>query len=100
MIPKQNIYSTASLLNISISEQEADILQNSLTQIIEYFAIMEKALTSVQNIDTSITDDITATAQTLVQYRNDEAQPYPDPKSLIEKSEEHEENFIVIPNIL
>ncbi len=97
MITKQDVHNTASLLNISISEQEAETLQASLATLVEYFQVMEKALETDQAPTTTTHAPI---EESIAQYRDDQAYPYPHPESLIEKSEEHEENFVIVPNIL
>lgn len=90
-VTQEDVLQTASLLNIDLHENEIELLTQSFTRLIEYFAVLDKAS---QNIEEEHYSD------SIPRTRSDEAESCDNPEGLIARSEEHEDNFVLIPNVL
>lgn len=93
MVTKEDILTTAALLNISIEDSELDALHRSFSQLVEYYAVMEMALQQEEPADQAEEQDYR------VEYRNDNVEPHSNAAELIARSEEHEDDFVLIPHI-
>ncbi len=88
---KEEIYQTADLLAIAITDEEAEKLTQSFSQLMEYFSVLQ---------DTPISDGITQSVVNKGVLRNASVCQYDNPHELVERSEEHEDNFFIIPSVL
>lgn len=90
-VTKKNVQETADLLNIHIRDDEIDALTKSFVNLIDYFSVLDKAVLDI--VAEEYRDNI-------FRVRDGEVDSYPNPEKLIARSEEHEDNYVVIPNIL
>ena len=90
---KEELFKTASLARLELTEKEADNLSQAVSQMIEYFSMMEKL--DVEGIDPTV--HISAGKN---RVRKDEIAESTLADTMIEASPEHEERFITIPNVL
>lgn len=90
-VTKKNVQETADLLNIHIRDDEIDALTKSFVNLIDYFSVLDKAVLDI--VAEEYRDNI-------FRVREGEVDSYPNPEKLIARSEEHEDNYVVIPNIL
>jgi len=90
---KEELIITASLAMLELEETEAEKLNQAITQMIEYFSLMEK-------IDVS---DLPPTTHVFVKEnrtREDVPAEISIADKLIENAPEKDGRFIVVPNIL
>ncbi len=92
------IEETAQLLYVSITREKEEEIARSFEELLQYFKVMD--LVSTDSQTTCSTDIDTDTNQSIGVLRDDVARFFTDTQSLINRSEEHEEEYIVIPNIL
>jgi aspartyl-tRNA(Asn)/glutamyl-tRNA(Gln) amidotransferase subunit C len=84
---------TASMARLTITEAEAVKFTEAVSEMIEYFSIM-------QNIDVDELEPTTHALLSKNREREDEAKTYDDTARLRKGAAELEDNFIVIPNVL
>jgi len=87
------LYITAELAGIELSQDEVPRLQNAVTQMVEYFSKMTE-------MDV---EDLEPTTHALLaknRLRPDSVRPENVSDELLENAPELEDRFIVIPNVL
>ncbi len=89
-----DIEETATLLQMSLDDTERKSLSHSLGQLIDYFEVMQTELSQEEGMD------VVEETPPQGQGRADSALIQDTTETLIERSEEHESNFVVIPNVL
>jgi aspartyl-tRNA(Asn)/glutamyl-tRNA(Gln) amidotransferase subunit C len=92
---KQELYTTAALAQLELDEQEAGILADEITRVLDYFAKMEE-------VDVS---GLPPTTHALIKENclrqdKEEAGQKVDPDDLVEAAPEIDDRFIIIPNVL
>ena len=90
---KEELFATASLARLNLDEEEAEKLNHTITQMIEYLSLMD-------NIDV---DALSATSHVVVQenrVREDIPAEISIADKLIENAPEKDGRFIVVPNVL
>ena len=90
---KEELLVTASLARLELDETEAEKLNQAITQMIEYFSLMEKL--DVDNLPP--TTHISAKEN---RTREDVTAEISIADKLIENAPEKDGRFIVVPNIL
>lgn len=93
---------TAELMNISISgEQEEKILQ-SFDKLLDYFTVMNSISTEQEPAQGAHDEKAAAGDDEIARGALRDAAPIPfeNPAALIVRSEEHEDNYVLIPNVL
>ena len=91
-VTKKDVLETATLLNIAIDETEVEVITKSFIALINYFNILDTVELDINDEDMG--DDI-------LRFRDGHtAMDREETTLLIENSEEHEDNYILIPNIL
>jgi aspartyl-tRNA(Asn)/glutamyl-tRNA(Gln) amidotransferase subunit C len=93
----RELYTTASLAYLSLSDTEAEVLSGQVSQMLEYFSRMKE-------IDVESLEPTTHTFSKVNRLRRDsevhgENMP-PAADSLLDNAPELEDRFIVIPNVL
>lgn len=89
-----DIEETATLLQMSLDDTERKSLSHSLGQLIDYFEVMQTELSQEEGMD------VVEETPPQGQGRADSVLIQDTTETLIERSEEHESNFVVIPNVL
>jgi aspartyl-tRNA(Asn)/glutamyl-tRNA(Gln) amidotransferase subunit C len=90
---REELLLTARLAQISLGEEELEILEKEISRMLEYFRMMEK-------VDIS---GLEPTAHAILEQnrtRKDGAEEADSSDVLLEKAPELEDRFIVIPNVL
>lgn len=90
-VNKEIVRTTAELVNIELDDHEVEILQEKFSLYLDYYSVLDKV--------EDITDTATS-ADTIVRGREGDTHSYNNPHTLIEKSEEHEDGYVLIPNVL
>jgi aspartyl-tRNA(Asn)/glutamyl-tRNA(Gln) amidotransferase subunit C len=89
----KELYSTANMARLTISEKEAEKLNTAVSQMLDYFAIM-------QNVDTEKLEPTTHALLSKNRVRSDENIKFEDSNLLLKNAPELEDKLIVIPNVL
>ncbi len=90
---KDELIITAEQAQLELTAEEETRLRTAVSEMIEYFSLMNK-------VDVN---DLPPTTHALVRenaLRNDNAVNNYNPVDLVNRAPEHENNFIVIPNVL
>ena len=90
---KDELYITASLARLELTEKEADTLSQAVSQMIEYFSMMEK-------IDVTGLEPTTHVSIGENRVRKDEVIESTLAERIIEAAPERDERFITVPHIL
>ena len=90
---KDELYITASLARLELTEKEADNLSQAVSQMIEYFSMMEK-------IDVTGLEPTTHVSIGENRGRKDEVIESTLAERMIEAAPERDERFITVPHIL
>jgi aspartyl-tRNA(Asn)/glutamyl-tRNA(Gln) amidotransferase subunit C len=90
---KKELYTTANMARLTLSEAEVEKLSIAVSEMLDYFAIM-------QNIDTEKLEPTTHALLSKNRLREDENKKYAETDLLLKNAPELEDNFIVIPNVL
>ena len=90
---KDELYITASLARLELTEKEADNLSQAVSQMIEYFSMMEK-------IDVTGLEPTTHVSIGENRVRKDEVIESTLAEQMIEAAPERDERFITVPHIL
>jgi aspartyl-tRNA(Asn)/glutamyl-tRNA(Gln) amidotransferase subunit C len=92
---KSELYLTADLAQIGITEEEADLLAEAVSSMVEYFSRMD-------SIDVTDLEPTTHALLRRTRTRPDVVETHPEtgPDELLENAPELEDRFIVIPNVL
>lgn len=90
---KDELYITASLARLELTEKEADTLSQAVSQMIEYFSMMEK-------IDVTGLEPTTHVSIGENRVRKDEVIESTLAETMIEAAPERDERFITVPHIL
>jgi aspartyl-tRNA(Asn)/glutamyl-tRNA(Gln) amidotransferase subunit C len=90
---KDELYITASLARLELTEKEADTLSQAVSQMIEYFSMMEK-------IDVTGLEPTTHVSIGENRVRTDEVIESNLAERMIEAAPERDERFITVPHIL
>lgn len=90
---KEELYKTASLARLELSDEEAEKLSGAVSQMIEYFSLMEK-------IDVSDIPPTTHVSGGGNRVREDKIEESSLADVMIKAAPESEERFITIPNVL
>ncbi|MCQ2604028.1 MAG: Asp-tRNA(Asn)/Glu-tRNA(Gln) amidotransferase subunit GatC [Spirochaetia bacterium] len=93
MMEKEELYKTASLARLELTEKEADDLSQAVSQMIEYFSMMEK-------IDVTGLEPTTHVSAGKNRVRKDEIVESSLADRMIEAAPEHDDRFITIPHVL
>ncbi len=93
MLKKEELYTTASLARLELTEKEADLLSQAVSQMIEYFSIMEK-------IDVTGIEPTTHVSVGANRVRKDEVVESSLAETMIAAAPERDERFITVPHIL
>jgi len=98
MLKKEELFITANLARLELDESEAEKLNQAVSQMIEYFTLMDKV--DVENLSPT-THILTKENRTRedIPRQNKEAEISLANK-LIENAPEKEGRFIVVPNVL
>jgi aspartyl-tRNA(Asn)/glutamyl-tRNA(Gln) amidotransferase subunit C len=94
MIDKEELYKTADLAMLELTDEEAEKLSEAVSQMLEYFSVMA-------DIDVDGLEPTTHALAKTNRYREDtvhETEGHSD--KLVENAPEVEDRFIVIPNVL
>ncbi len=95
----RTIKETTQLLYVSVSPERQKIIGASFERLLEYFAVMKSV--SVDEEVSSKNEDAEDNAMHAAGVlRDGVAKSYENTQELIERSEEHEAQYIVIPNVL
>jgi len=93
----RELYTTASLANLSLSEKEAEALSGQVSQMLEYFSRMDE-------VDVDSLEPTTHTFSKVNRLRTDSEVHGENVSitadSLLDNAPELEDRFIVIPNVL
>lgn len=90
----EELRTLADLAMVELHEDEVDRLSGSITDMLEYFSLM-------QQIDVEGLEPTTHTLADKTTVRSDEVNTNPiNPADLINRAPEHDNNHIVIPNVL
>ncbi len=89
----KELYITASLAQLDLSETEAIKLSSAVTKMLDYFSIMKK-------IDVDNLEPTTHVILKKNRLREDSISNKNDSDTLLENAPELEDRFIVIPNVL
>lgn len=90
---KTELYNTAALARLELSEDEAEKLGHAVTQMLEYFE-------SMTTVDISSLEPTTHALNQNNVLRDDRCQPVNNADELIDRAPEKSGRFIVIPNVL
>ena len=90
---KDELYITASLARLELTEKEAETLSQAVSQMIEYFSMMEK-------IDVTGLEPTTHVSIGENRVRKDEVIESTLAETMIEAAPERDERFITMPHIL
>jgi aspartyl-tRNA(Asn)/glutamyl-tRNA(Gln) amidotransferase subunit C len=90
---KNELYATANMARLDLSESEAEKLNNAVSEMLDYFAMM-------QNVNTEGLEPTTHALLSMNRVREDTDRKYPDTDLLMKNAPELEDQFIVIPNVL
>ena len=90
---KDELYITASLARLELTEKEADTPSQAVSQMIEYFSMMEK-------IDVTGLEPTTHVSIGENRVRKDEVIESNLAERMIEAAPERDERFITVPHIL
>ena len=90
---KDELYITASLARLELTEKEAETLSQAVSQMIEYFSMMEK-------IDVTGLEPTTHVSIGENRVRKDEVVESTLAETMIEAAPERDERFITVPHIL
>jgi len=90
---KDELYKTASLARLELTEKETEALSQAVSQMIEYFSMMEK-------IDVSGIEPTTHVSAGENRVRKDVVVESTLADRMIEAAPEHEDRFITVPHIL
>ncbi|MBO7430927.1 MAG: Asp-tRNA(Asn)/Glu-tRNA(Gln) amidotransferase subunit GatC [Spirochaetia bacterium] len=90
---KDELYITASLARLELTEKEAETLSQAVSQMIEYFSMMEK-------IDVTGLEPTTHVSIGENRVRKDEVIESTLAETMIEAAPERDERFITVPHIL
>ncbi|MBN1646641.1 MAG: Asp-tRNA(Asn)/Glu-tRNA(Gln) amidotransferase subunit GatC [Spirochaetales bacterium] len=90
---KTELYNTAALARLELSEEEAGKLGQAVTQMLEYFE-------SMAAVDISSLEPTTHALNQNNVLRDDRCQPVNNTEQLIDRAPEKSGRFIVIPNVL
>ena len=90
---KDELYITASLARLELTEKEADTLSQAVSQMIEYFSMMEK-------IDVTGLEPTTHVSIGEHRVRKDEVIESTLAERMIEAAPERDDRFITVPHIL
>ncbi|MBO7047293.1 MAG: Asp-tRNA(Asn)/Glu-tRNA(Gln) amidotransferase subunit GatC [Spirochaetia bacterium] len=90
---KDELYITASLARLELTEKEAETLSQAVSQMIEYFSMMEK-------IDVTGLEPTTHVSICENRVRKDEVIESTLAETMIEAAPERDERFITVPHIL
>lgn len=95
---KSTIEETAQLLCVSITNEREKKISQSFEELLTYFKVMNSVSTSDESAGSAESAHDGAHGNGVL--RDDVAKSYENTQALIERSEEHEAEYIVIPNIL
>ena len=90
---KEDLLITAAQAQLALSEEEAGRLEAAVSEMLDYFELMNE-------VDVS---NLKPTTHALVRdnaLRADNPNPNNNQEDLINRAPENEDNFIVIPNVL
>ena len=90
---KDELYITASLARLELTEKEAETLSQAVSQMREYFSMMEK-------IDVTGLEPTTHVSIGENRVRKDEVIESTLAETMIEAAPERDERFITVPHIL
>ena len=97
MIDKDELYKTADLAMLGLTDAEAEKLSEAVSQMLEYFSVMS-------NIDVDGLEPTTHALAKTNRYREDTVNETEGNREradkLVENAPEVEDRFIVIPNVL
>lgn len=97
MIDKDELYKTADLAMLGLTDAEAEKLSEAISQMLEYFSVMS-------NIDVDGLEPTTHALAKTNRYREDTVHETEGNREradkLVENAPEVEDRFIVIPNVL
>lgn len=97
MIDKEELYTTAKLAMLELSEEEAEKLSEAVSQMLEYFSVMA-------DIDVDGLEPTTHALAKTNRYREDttfkSAAKRVLADKLVDNAPKVEDRFIVIPNVL
>ena len=91
-ITKKEVLETALLINLAIDDAEIEMITESFVVLINYFKVLDTVMLDTNDEDKS--DDIFRLRDGHVAIER------VDTERLVENSEEYEDNYILIPNIL
>ncbi len=80
----------AKLANILLSQAQAEVVEKNFRTMLTMFETIEHYQLSTYSQE----------PQHVHSIRNDVAQPYSSPELLIGNSEDHEHNYVLLPNLL
>lgn len=90
----KELYQTASLARLELDEAEAERLSQEVSQMLEYFALMEK-------VDVSSLEPTTHALMKNNRLREDvRGEQKVDPDEMLENAPDLEDRFVLIPNVL
>lgn len=90
---KEELYITASLARLELDDNEAEILNQAVTRMLEYFSMMDL-------IDVDSLPPTTHAAVRVNRTRKDIPSGLSLADALIDRAPEKEAGFITIPNVL
>lgn len=90
-VTQKDVRETAMLLNIDIDDDEMETITKSFVKLIDYFSVLDKV---------EIDEESQVHGDEVCRFREGEAELREHTEDLIERSEEHEDNYVLIPNIL
>lgn len=91
-VTKKDVLETALLINLAIDDAEIDMITESFIVLVDYFKVLDTVILDINDEDKS--DDTLRFRDGYIAIER------VDTEQLVEKSEEYEDNYILIPNIL
>ena len=92
-ITQKTVEETAALLNITLESHEIDELTERFRTLIDYFSVLD-------SIKLDIEDETLSVDNNIANMRDGTVHSFDNTHDLIECSEEHEDNYVLVPNLL
>lgn len=89
----EDVDNVARLARLALAPEERDAMVEALASVLDHVSVIGEA--GVGDLP-----PYTAAGVNLTALRADEASPWPDPQTLVERSPRHAEGLIVVPRIV